>query len=422
MRWISVSSVAGFAAISAVAAGCLSAVATAADLTWDNARVYGAESVRDRFRAAFVPQGTRIGNFIMVPEIGFRTSIGKDDTGGRGRDMQYNLLTALELRSQLPRHQLDVRAEGRAVARHDQEDFRYIDGKVRVLGGYDISHRTRLFGEFSVERTHEDDVDDERPNDARRAPALLISRAESGIKHRAGRIDAAIGARYARFEYDDTETNDGGIIDQSFRNHTQLEPFANVGYNFSPGYRVFGELSGLRIENRGNALIDRDAQGFQASGGVEFELSPLVRVMLKGGYFRQDYVQAGLVDISTFVYDARLDWYVSPLVSLTFNASRNVHTTTFGDASGRILNTLSVKADYEMWRNLILSAEGAFKLGEYVGEDRTDRIWVGRIGLDYIASKHWLITVGYEHQELVSSIGDFDRRLDRFTIGARYRF
>ena len=416
---------AGLASLGA-AASCLSCLPAAADdLPWDNAKLYGAVSVRDRPRTAFEPDGIRIGNYMMLPEVGLRTSITMDslDSGTRPpRDLQYEVGTGVEFRSQLPRHLLDFKAKGRAVAHHDQEELRYIDGKLQVIGRLDIDHRTSLFGRAGTELLHEESIDEERPKGARRPPALMVHRAEGGLQHHAGRIDTSIGARYARFDYQDAEANDGSAIDQDARSFSMLEPFAALGLRLSPGYRVFSEVSGRRLENRGNDRIDRDAEGFQAGAGVELELSPLVRIMMKGGYFQQDYLQPGLIDIATHYYEGRLDWYVTPLVSLTFGTARNVYATSFGEASGRIVTAYSVKADYEMWRNLIVSAEASYKIGEYIGEAREDKIWMGRVGVDYMASKHWLFTFGYEHQELQSSESDVERKLDKVTIGAKYRF
>ena len=407
----------------ATAALCIAPIPVAAeDLPWDVAKEYGAVAVRERPRTAYEPEGIRVGNYVMLPEIGFRTSLTNDDVDGRARDFKYDLVTPLEARSQLPRHLLDFRAEGRATAHHDREELRYIDGKLKVIGRFDIDHRTSLFGDASTEIVHEENVDEERPAGISRPPAVWVNRAEGGLKHRMGRIDASIGVRYTRFDFQDAEANDGTIIRQDSRNSSVIEPFAMVGYRFSPGYRVFAEVSGSRLDNQGDATIDRDSTGAQAGVGVEFELSPLVRVLLKGGYTQHEFSQPGLTDIAAPVYEARVDWLVSPLVSLSFNTRRNVYATSFGEASGRLVTAYGVKADYEIWRNLLLSAEGTLKIADYIGDDRSDKIWIGRIGLDYMASKHWLFNVGFEHQELVSSDSQFDRRFDRVIVGAKYRF
>ena len=424
MRRSCAAGIAGLASL-AVSINLAPSGARAEDLPWDNAKQYGAVGVRDRPRAAFEPDGIRVGNYIMMPEIGFRTSFTRDTFEAPGRpprDFRYELLTGIELRSQLPRHQLDIKAEGRAVTYQEQDDLHYVDGKIKVVGRIDITHATSLFGNLTTELVHDEAVDAERPKGARSPPSVLKLRGDSGLQFRNGRIDAAVGARYTRFEYHDAEANDGSQIDMSASDFWTLEPFVALGARLSPGYRVFGELLGRIQKNRGDELIDRDADGFQVSGGVEMELSPVVKVMLKGGYFQQDYRQPGLTDISTPVYEARLEWYVTPLVTLTFDTRREVRATTFGDASGRVSTSYNAKADYEMWRNLIVTAETSYKMSDYIGESRSDQVWSGRLGLEYMASKHWLFTAGYEHQALRSNESELDRRIDKFTIGAKYRF
>jgi hypothetical protein len=409
----------------AAAVSCLTApdVARATeDTQWDRAKELGAVSVRDRSRTEFEPDGIRVGNYVLLPELGFRTSFKQDSAGRRNRDWKYDLTAALEARSMLPRHLLDLKLEGRATAHSESDSLGYLDGKAEVIGRYDIDHATSLFGQASSELVHDDNIDEELPAGLARRPAVSIQRAMAGLKRSAGRIDTAVGARYTRFEFGNAETNDGQIIDQSYRNTSTTEGFASVGYRFSPGYRVFAEASAFRIENQGDRFIDRDATGAQGSAGVEFELSPLVKVMLKGGYTHQDFRQSSLKDINAATYEARLDWYVSPLVSLTFNTRRDAYATSFADASARIVTSYSAKADYEIWRNLLLTGEATFRHVDFVGDPRTDRIWIGRIGLDYMASKHWLFTVGYEHQELESSDRAYDRKFDRVMVGAKYRF
>jgi hypothetical protein len=425
MRISACAGIMGIAGLGAIASLGLARPALAEDLLWDNAKQFGAVSVRDRPRTGFQPDGIRIGNYVMLPEIGFRTTVSHDAAGGsndRARDMRYELSTGVEFRSDLPRHLLNFKIEGRAVTSQNRDDLRYFGGSAHIVGRLDIDHRTSLFGEASSELHRDEYIDEEIPKGARRPPGLVEWRGEAGLQHRMGRIDASIGARYMLYAYQDADSKDGSSIDQSARNSSLIESFATIGMRLSPGYRVFGEITGRKQENRGDDVFDRDAVGVKAMAGIEAELSPLVRLTLKGGYIQQDYVQTGLLDISTPVYDARIDWYVSPLVSLTFSARRDVHLTSYGAASGRITDAFSVRADYEMWRNLIVSGEVSFRHSDYVGEERTDQLWIGKIGVDYMLSKNWLLTLGYEHQELTSSVNSFDRKLDRVMIGAKYRF
>lgn len=417
--------IAGLAILGTAASLLSPQVACAGDLHWDTAKQFGAVSVRDRPRAGLQPVGIRIGNYVLLPEVGFRTTWSNDSrfsTDEDARDFRHEFHAGFELRSQLPRHLLDMKAELRAGAERDTDELRDIDTRVRIVGRLDIDHAHSLFGEASYIVQHDDEIDAEQPENARRASKLAVTRLEGGLRRSAGRIDAAIGARYTHFNYEDAQSRDGDLLDQDARDFTQIDPFLQLGWRISPGYRLFGEVSARHQENRGDGFISRDAEGIQAGLGIEFELSPLVRVMLKGGYFQQDYLQAGLVDISTPVYDARVDWYVTPLVSLTFGTKRTVDATTFGAASGRIVTAYNARADYEMWRNLIITGEASLRLSDFIGENRSDTVWSGRLGLEYTLSKNWLVTLGYEHQQLTSSESDFDRNVDKITIGGKYRY
>ncbi len=427
-RMTATSTVAGIAGLAMLGTGAslLSPqAAMAGDLHWDTAKQFGAVSVRDRPRDGLQPDGIRIGNYVLLPEVGFRSTWNNDSrfaTDKEPSDFRHELHAGFEFRSHLPRHLLDMKAELRAGAERDTDELRDIDTRVRIVGRLDIDHAHSLFGEASYVVQHDDDIDAEQPENARRASKLAVTRLEGGLRRSAGRIDAAIGARYTRFNYQDAQSLDGDLLDQDARDFTQIDPFVQLGWRISPGYRLFGEVSARHQENRGDGRISRDAEGVQAGLGIEFEVSPLVRVMLKGGYLQQDYQQAGLIDISTPVYEARVDWYVTPLVSLTFGTRRSVDATTFGEASGRIVTAYNARADYEMWRNLIITGEASLRTADFIGENRTDTIWSGRLGLEYTLSQNWLVTLGYEHQQLSSSDSEFDRDVDKITIGAKYRY
>jgi hypothetical protein len=135
-----------------------------------------------------------------------------------------------------------------------------------------------------------------------------------------------------------------------------------------------------------------------------------------------DYRQAGLLDISAPIWEGRLEWMVTPLVTMTLATRREVRATSYGAASGALVTTHALKVDYEMWRNLILTGQSALKYASYVGESREDTIWSTSIGAEYIHTKNWVLAVSYEHQELTSTAADYDRRLDKVGFSVRYRF
>lgn len=399
--------------------------AEAADLAWDNAKQHGAVSVRERGLEAYRPDGIRIGNYVLYPEIGFKTTWNDnilDEPINRKRDLRYELDTAIKFESHFARHQLDVIIGGRAVTYQDHRDYEYIDAYISSKWRIDIDHGHKIFGSFSSELRHEEHIEEESPKNAKSPPQYRKTLGEIGFRREVGRVDAAIGTRLAVWDYKDTEDTSGNPIILDPRDVTTISPFLRLGYRFSPGFKLLAETRGRLQDNRGNGIVDRDARGIEALLGVEMELSPLVRLTFKGGYLAMDYLQQGLTDIGAPIWEGRVEWLVSPLLTLGVGTSRNVVSTSFGDSSGRLTTVHSVRADYEAWRNLIVTAEAYYRSSDYIGDSRQDAVWAGRVGLDYYHTKNWMLGLSYDHQYLTSTVSELDRRINRVTVEVKYRY
>lgn len=397
----------------------------AADLRWDSAQQFGAVAVRDRAYTAFQPDGLRLGNYLLFPTIGYATAYDDNVTGEQIKkiaDWRHELSATIKFESHLPRHLLDFMTGIKAVTFQRNDHMEHIDGFATVRWRFDFDHAHSFYGYASTELTHEEELGDERPTSTRRAPQVLKTKAEAAFKRDAGRLHVAAGARYQAWDYSDATTFSGLNVDQDGRDAWILSPFVRWGFRMSPGYTLVGEVMGHHQENRGADGVDRDARGIEALAGVDFELTRLLKASLKGGYRFQDYRQANLDDISAPVWDARLQWLVSPLVTLTFGAQRSIFATTFGDSSGRLESIYSAKIEYEMWRNLLWTAEAQYRASDFVGTDRTDELYVGRIGAEYAHTKNWLFTFEYEHQNRQSSLNSFDITKNRVMLGTKLRF
>lgn len=362
---------------------------------------------------------------MLFSEVGFRATWTDDSADAKRKTRRDPILYQPEigfnLVSQFQRHQFDVKGEVRPIGIEDGE-VRSLDGKAEANLRIDIDHAHRIFALAATDIRNEENLEDDFLSGKIGRSSVARTKAEVGLARHAGRIDSAVGARYIRWDYADLVTSDGLQIDQSAQNYSLLQPFLRLGMTLSPGYRVFGEIAGRLQENRGDGNIDRDARGVEASVGAEFELSPVIRMMVRAGYVSQDYLQPGLVDIGAMIWQGRLEWLVTPLLTLSLNTAREVQSTGFGDASGRLLSSYTMRADYEMWRNLLVSAEVGLKLPEYIGEDRDDTIWMGRLGAEYMLGKHWLVTLNYEHQSQTSNLPGLERTLDRVGLGVKYRY
>jgi hypothetical protein len=402
-------------------------VAGAADEPkYDEAKQYGAVSVHDRDRSAWRPDGVRIGNFIVTSELGYNLSFNDNVFGNplkKVGDFRHELNGQIRVDSHLPRHLFDVIVGGRFVNYQDNDRIRWGDAFAVARFRIDIDRHNKIFGEGLTEITHEDHLDLEQPAAARETVPIQHNRVETGYLRDAGRLAWSTGVRFENWNYRDVEAFNGSNIDQDFRDLSRLSPFTKLSYKPSPGYRIFGELYGhFQRSTSADTVPSHDGRGVEARAGVEFELSPLVKVALTAGYWTMDFETPALQRVSTPIGEATIQWLVTPLLTLSAKAERYVAPTFYGAASAAVTNRYVVAADYELLRNLVISARGEYRQADYAGATRVDDLWIAGVTAEYMHTKNWMFTLSYEYRRRASNETDLDVEQSRIMAGVKYRY
>jgi hypothetical protein len=391
---------------------------------FDRARILGAETVNDRDRPFFRQQGIRAGNYIVLPQASY--TITHDDnifgTNTPTADLRHELSGAMKLESRLPRHVLDIMFGGRAVAFQNNEDRNYADGFLGAKTRLDINRGHAFVGNFMSTVDHEERFGGEQPRDAKRPVEYWQNDADIGFVRNVGRLSAIVGATAQRKEYRDTDANDGSKILQAFRNSDTYSGYTRLRYSVSPGYTLTARAAYIHEDNKGNSEINRSNRGFEAAAGVDFELTRLVKAGLEAGYTQRNFTSATLDDINGLLYEARLAWLITPLVTLYGKARREVTSTSFAGASGRIDDRLTAQIDYEPLNNLLLSATLEYSQSDFVGTNRHDVGWGARLGAQYAVNTKVLLTLRYEHLQLKSNAESFSFEGNKIMAGITLRY
>lgn len=237
-------------------------------------------------------------------------------------------------------------------------------------------------------------------------------------------LAATVGFKVSSQDYRDVAALDGtGARPGPPRHHDLFDVIIRLAYQFSPGFSLIGLLQGNLQENRGDGTIDRDARGFEAMTGLSFEATALWRGYVEVGIIHQDFLDPTLKTIDTLAYDGKLEWLMSPLVTLAVGGGRQLATTGFADASGRIDTRVWARLDYELLRNLVVTFEGKYGMSEFAGISREDRFWSAAAGIEYFHTKNFGLSLRFEHEERLSTDDAFyffER--NRVTVGAKIRF
>lgn len=392
---------------------------------YDNVKDYGAVSVSDRDRAFAQPDGIRAGNYIILPSVAdlfmYDDNIFRSDAN-RVSDFRNELMPEVRFQSHLPRHVLDLSLAGKIVSYVENTDQDYANVRANLQSAlhFDHAHTLSLAALSAIE--HEERGEMLTPLTAAEPVELYHNRVSLGLTRDVGRLYGTLSGTFESWNYNDTEALDGSTLDQDQRDTEQWVAQIKLGYRFSPGFDLITKVRGLRELNRGDGSVDSDAVGYEALAGVAFETSPLLQWRLLGGYGVRDFDQSDLGTVGSTLIEGRMRWLPTDVVTIYANLSREIIDTVGDDDSGRIETAFLGKVEYELYHNLLLTADLEITDADFLGVERHDRTYAGRIGLEYYPTKNVVLSVGYEHAVRNSTENELDMTRNRIMVGAKVRF
>lgn len=250
-----------------------------------------------------------------------------------------------------------------------------------------------------------------RETEALTEPAApLNSREPSQYDIRAGFVGAArtfnrlrVAGRVSAEDRSYSEGIDafGEPIDQSFRNRTLYTAELAAEYDLGPERSVFAIASVNRRDYRNRQLLqpERDSRGYRIEAGASFILTPLIRSRVSAGYFAQDFASPFFSTVSGLAIRGRLDYTITQLLTLSLIASRGVEEASTIGTGAYVASRVGVQADYELLRNLILSAGLSYERDRFEDIDRRYRIRRATLGASYRLSPRLRLDAEYEARD-----------------------
>lgn len=247
-----------------------------------------------------------------------------------------------------------------------------------------------------------------------------------GGEHMTGRVRLR-----TRFDYSDTDYTDaplfgGGVADQDFRDHKAYRTEFRGDLAISPDTAVFARL---RLNNRDYRLsppdvaLDRNSSGYTLDGGFDFDIRGVARGAIGLGYTEQDYDDPTIGKSSGLSIDTMVEWFPTPLTTVTAHASRSVQDAAIAGSAGFFNTDLGVNVDHELRRNVIVSAGARWGEDDYSGLDRTDTRRSVSAGATYLLNRAAGLRATYTHTDQSSSGAasgrDFTRNSVTFSLVLR---
>lgn len=348
------------------------------DIPFNPVRADGV-SVARRGHPELDPVGLRQGSMIFFPTLrtgaGYTNNVFGSSPKGEGGSFVV-MAPSVSGVSQWSRHSLQVDASAglkRFVEQSTRNETAY---SLQASGRLDLgTDGDNLVGLYHHMRGFETQYSGAFPNNAAGTVGYYQNEALLRGTFGINRFKLIASAKVNDLDYSDTVSRTGAVINQQFRDRIEYIPAVRIEYEFPADAKVFGELSYSVIDYRFATASQplRSNHTTRALVGVNFKLTPLVRVIVGGGFEQRAYEVASYGTIKGLVADVRVEWLATELTTVNLQVARRVDDAIFINSPGFFTSSARLHVDHELLRSVILFAEAGYERNSFVGVDRRDR-------------------------------------------------
>ncbi|MDD3182632.1 MAG: outer membrane beta-barrel protein [Alphaproteobacteria bacterium] len=389
-----------------------------------NDRPERAESVLEHPRPDYDAVPIDIGSFEMFPtlELGatYDSNIYATPNGERD-DAVGTIRPIVNLFSNWGRHALAVTVFGDSNYYSQHADENYNNALVDLNGRYDISNQTWLSGRTGYQRLAETRTSPLAVNGSE-PTTFGVGKAGLTAYRGVGKLKASVDYDYKRFDYDDTKADNGAVIDQTQRDRDEHVMGGKLAYEISPNMKPYlrGDYN-IRSYNH-NATHDSD--GFETLVGVEADFGGITSLDVFAGWMTQYYDDFAVKKtLSTPRVGGRLEWNVTGLTSVVFEADRTIEEASSMDAYSSYYQTGgSATITHELLRNVLLEGNTTYSHSDFNGTaDREDDSVSAGLGGRYLINRNLYTDLLYNWERRYSTedTSEYTRNMVTLRLGVR---
>ncbi|WP_194920125.1 outer membrane beta-barrel protein [Novosphingobium sp. NBM11] len=363
--------------------------------------------VLDRYFEKLEPQGIPAGGFRVYPSlvgaIGYTTNVVGAEQNPKS-DFYAQVVPQIVAQSQWNRHSLRLTSyfDGRRYFRTPQKDQ---DGYLAQLDGrIDIVGQSKVELQAAQRRTYEDQTVGSFPANGGGAIAVDQTSALLRGTHVINRLRLTGSTDFNRLTYSDTVSTSGTLLRQGFRNRSVFRGSARLEYLLNAENAFFVQLTYRKTDYDDRSVAnDRTSNEWRVLGGAIADATSLIRVALGVGYYRRTYQNPTFRTIGGVAVDARADYFVTTLTTVSLIASRKIEEATLANSSGYVATRGGFSIDHELLRNLRLKLAGEYQRDRFQNIDRRDSLFNASFGAEYRATRHWAFRPRIEYIRRESS-------------------
>lgn len=349
-------------------------------------------SVTERPRPDYEALGIRRGGFLIYPQVelglGVSDNIYLSEVSGTSAGYA-RFAPSVRVASDWSRHQLGLTANGDFRRYFGQPRRNEDNWRVAGLGRLDIGDAYSVTGEIQGGQAFETPFSGEVNSTVAALSSYTYSTFSARGQYSPGRTRFVLAVNRNRFDFSRIDLGNGTILDQSDRNRTIVSTAGQAQYALSPSASVYGQLSYARTDYDtalAPGVPNRTSNGYRLLAGLSVDLPAFLRGTLGIGYTVRDYISPAYRDVQGLSVEGKLEYFLSELTTLTFRLQRTIEDSQLANTNAYFDNRVSLRADHELLRNLILNASAEYAHQNYIDTDRSNDVFRLGTGGRYLLS------------------------------------
>jgi hypothetical protein len=358
-------------------------------------------SVMQRERPEYAALGVPLSGFILYPRlasgVGYTDNVLASEIN-KVSDEWEEFAPNIIAQSTWSRNSLNLDLGGDFKLYDHKSGENEDGGHIRALSRIDLVGDSYGLLGADVQRAYEPRTDGGFPvNAATSVPFTTYGAFGRGV-YQQSRVRGSVSVDFRALNWDSIKTTTGSYASQKFRDEDVVTVAGRGEFASTPDTGVFGEVAYVNSSYLTVVgLPNRNSDEYRALIGTDFDLTALVRGEIGGGYVQRQYASALYGTLSGFSGRGQVEYFPTPLTTLTLNFSRSIQDATIINSGGYFSNLVGLKADHELLRNLLINAALTYEYDTYNGIARHDAIGNFRLGFQYLLSRGVGINATYSY-------------------------
>jgi len=363
--------------------------------------------VRTRQQPGYEQIGIRDGSWIFLPS--FMAGAFYDSNVFASSFMKRSDIAAVfepTLRAQTlwEQHGIDLTLDAQQTVYNANPGLDQTNASLKGNAWYDVSSDFAVLTNFQIAHLNVGVGSLNSPRGAVQPTPYDLFSGDVSLRKEFNRLTTSIGFRTDSYDFGSTRAQDGAVINQDSLDGQIYTLHGRVDYAISPLFGWFAGAEGNERDIRGTPGQPLNSQGYRALSGVTLALSNLITGEFAAGLVQQRFVDPTIGTIEGPSYRAMLTWRPTRLLDVHFKAEQLVTEISQTSSAGVLANAFQIGADYELRRNVILSATGGTETDRFFGLVRKDHVLTTDERIKYMLNRFGSIAVYHQYTNRDSDI------------------